>query len=216
MTRIKICCIASKEEAELAIRHGAAALGFVSAMPSGPGVLEESAIARILRDVPEEIDTFLLTSAVTVEEILRQHAACNTSTLQLVDHVSPAQHRTLRAALPGVRLVQVVHVLDETSVAEARRASETADALLVDSGNPTLPNKELGGTGRVHDWKLSARIVSEVSVPVYLAGGLDPANVRGAIDTVHPFGVDLCTGVRSQGSLDDGLLGRFMEAVRSR
>lgn len=210
---VKICCIMSEAEAALAIMHGASALGLVSHMPSGPGVIDEALIGRIVRAVPAGIETFLLTSLQTPAEIAAQHARCGTTTLQLVDHVSVEVHHHLRRLRPGVRLVQVVHVVDDDSVAYAQACAPAVDALLLDSGNPALAVKELGGTGRTHDWRLSRRIRDTVAAPVYLAGGLTALNVRHAIDTVHPYGLDLCSGVRSNGQLDAGKLATFMQAV---
>ena len=213
-TRVKVCCIASTEEADLAIASGAAALGLVSAMPSGPGVIDEAQIARIVAHVPPTVATFLLTSLQHADAIAGQHARCRTSVLQLVDRVEAAELRSLRSMLPGIRLVQVIHVCDEASVAEAREVAPLVDALLLDSGNQSLAVKELGGTGRIHDWVLSARIRESVAKPVFLAGGLNAANVGQAIAMVRPFGVDLCTGVRDSGALSARKLAAFMAAVR--
>ena len=198
---VKVCCIASVEEADLAISAGATALGLVSAMPSGPGVIGEALIAEIAAIVPPTIATFLLTSFQSADAIIDQHARCRTSVLQLVDRVEAAELRALRKKLPGIRIVQVIHVCDESCVEEARAVAPLVDALLLDSGNQSLAVKELGGTGRVHDWQLSARIRESVAKPVFLAGGLSAANVAQAVAIVRPFGVDLCTGVREAGSL---------------
>lgn len=211
--RVKICCIASHAEAELAVAAGASALGLVSAMPSGPGVIGEELIAEIAARVPASVATFLLTSRTQAASIVEQHRLCRTSVLQLVDRVPHDELRNLRAALPGTRLVQVVHIGGDDAVAEAVAASALVDALLLDSGNQALPVKELGGTGRTHDWSISRRIREAVVVPVYLAGGLSDANVGEAIAAVWPFGVDLCSGVRTAGKLDAGKLRRFFAAV---
>ena len=214
MTQVKICCIRSVEEAALAVRLGANALGLVSEMPSGPGTIDEKLIAAIVATVPEGIATFLLTSETNAASILAQQERCRVNTLQLCDHVSRGTHTELRVALPSVQLVQVIHVRDESSVTEALAAAESVDTLLLDSGNQSLTVKELGGTGRVHDWSLSARIVRESPIPVFLAGGLRPSNVAEAIRTVRPDGIDLCTGVRTDTALDEEKLSQFMASVR--
>jgi len=213
-TRIKVCCIASEEEAALAIAMGASAIGLVSRMPSGPGPIPEARIRDIARIVPPGISTFLLTSETTAEPIIAQQRYCGTNTLQLVDEVEPGVHAVLRDALPGIKIVQVIHVRDENAVTEARQVSPQVDALLLDSGNPSLATKELGGTGRAHDWAVSRRIRDAVEVPVYLAGGLNPLNVGKAIGQVQPFGVDVCSGLRTDGRLDAEKLEQFMHAVR--
>lgn len=214
-TYVKICCMASREEAALAMSMGADALGLVSAMPSGPGPIADELIADIAVTVPPPVATFLLTCRQDAEGIIEQHAVCRTSTLQLVDTVAPGELRKLRARLPGIRLVQVIHVGGDESIDEAREVSGLVDALLLDSGNQKLAIKELGGTGRVHDWKVSRRIREAVSVPLFLAGGLNAGNVREAIEAVQPHGVDICSGVRTAGRLDTDKLRAFMDAVRS-
>jgi len=213
--RVKICCIADEAEARLAIEAGAHALGLVSAMPSGPGVIAEEMIAAVARAVPASVATFLLTSRQRVPEIVAQHRRCRTTTIQLVDALVEGTHADLRSALPGVALVQVIHVTGPESVDEALAVADQVDALLLDSGNPRLQVRELGGTGRTHDWRLSATIREAVPVPVFLAGGLRPDNVRAAIAEVGPWGLDLCGGVRTGGRLDPAKLRRFMAETRT-
>jgi phosphoribosylanthranilate isomerase len=213
--RVKICCISSIAEARMAIEAGAAALGLVSAMPSGPGVISEEQIAEIAAVVPPPIATFLLTSQQGVESILGQQRRCRTNCVQLCDSVTSGSLRELKAALPGVSIIQVVHVRGPESVEEAVAVASLVDAILLDSGNPALAVKELGGTGRRHDWGLSKEIRERVSVPIFLAGGLKPDNVGEAIAAVQPFGLDLCSGVRTEGKLDREKLNRFFESVRA-
>jgi len=205
--------MAGPEEALAAIRLGATAVGLVSRMPSGPGPIEEDLIARIVSAVPPTIETFLLTCETAADAIAAQQRRTGASTLQLVDKVEPGTHRALRSELPNVRIVQVVHVTGEESVDESLGVAGDVDALLLDSGNPNLAVKELGGTGRRHDWAISRRIVESSAIPVYLAGGLNAANVREAIDTVRPYGVDVCSGVRTAGRLDEAKLAAFMSAI---
>ena len=212
-TRIKVCCIASIAEAQLAIEHGADALGLVSAMPSGPGPISEERIAAIAARVPPPIATFLLTAHTQVEDIVAQHRRCRTTTIQLVDRLTGGSLAELRAALPGIGIVQVIHVTGPESLDEAREAAPHVHALLLDSGNPRAAVKELGGTGRVHDWETSRRIRDASPVPVFLAGGLRPDNAAAAIATVRPWGLDLCSGVRRDGALDPERLRQFMSAV---
>jgi phosphoribosylanthranilate isomerase len=213
-TRIKICCIQSEEEARLAIAHGADALGLVGTMPSGPGPIDDELIARVAARVPPPLATFLLTSETDAQAIIAHVRRCQTNTLQLVDHVSDDVYPRLRRALPGIKLVQVIHVAGEESVADAIAAAAHADALLLDSGQPHAATKVLGGTGRVHDWAVSRRIVEAAPCPVFLAGELRADNVGAAIATVRPFGVDVCTGVRrADYALDRDRLRAFVAAV---
>lgn len=211
--RLKVCCIQDVEEARLAVRLGASALGLVSEMPSGPGVIAEETIAAIARMVPPPVASFLLTSRQDAAGIVEQQRRTRVSTLQICDRLPGGAHRDLRAALPGIALVQVVHVTGPESIEEAAAVAGEADAILLDSGDPSLAVKELGGTGRRHDWRLSRRIREAVPVPVFLAGGLRPENVREAIAAVGPFALDVCSGVRTNGRLDALKLERLVAAI---
>lgn len=211
--RVKVCCIASLEEARLAVSLGASALGLVSAMPSGPGVIDDATIAAVAASVPPPVARFLLTSRTEVAAIAAQQRASSVDTLQICDRLTHGTHDDLRAALPGVRLVQVVHVTGPESVEEAVEVAPHVDAILLDSGDQRLAVKQLGGTGRRHDWRLSARIREAIPVPLFLAGGLSAANAREAVEAVGPFGLDICSGVRTDGALDAAKLRAFMDAL---
>lgn len=211
--RIKVCCIADAQEAADAIAFGASAIGLVGDMPSGPGPISDREIFRIAQTVPPPIATFLLTSQQTSQGIIDHHRRTKTNTIQIVDELTDRAYHDIKAALPNVKLVQVIHVIGEESVDEAAELAEYVDAILLDSGNPKLAVKELGGTGRRHDWRLSKKIVETCGRPVFLAGGLNADNVRNAIETVQPFGIDLCSGVRTDGKLDLRKLEAFFDAV---
>lgn len=205
----------SVTEAWLAISHGAAAVGLVSEMPSGPGVISEDLIVEIAAKLPPALGSFLLTCKSDPEAIIEQQKRLRVNTIQICDRLEVQSYETLRAALPGISLVQVVHVTGAASVAEAISVAPFVDAVLLDSGNQSLPVKELGGTGRTHDWNLSLRIREAIDVPLFLAGGLKAENVADAIRQVRPFGVDVCSGVRTDGKLDEVKLRAFFEAVRA-
>jgi phosphoribosylanthranilate isomerase len=214
-TRIKICCIASISEAKTAIELGADAIGLVAKMPSGPGPIPDKLIKQIAYLVPPFIGTFLLTSEISADKIIKHHQKTQTNTIQIVDLLSKGTYFQIKETLPSVKIVQVIHVIDSTSVEMAIKISESVDALLLDSGNPNLRIKELGGTGRTHNWTLSKQIRLNSKCPIILAGGLKPENVRQAIEEVRPFAVDVCSGVRTNGHLDMKKLGDFIKNVCS-
>ncbi|PHS54337.1 MAG: N-(5'-phosphoribosyl)anthranilate isomerase [Lutibacter sp.] len=214
-THIKICCISSVQEAKMAIEAGASAIGLVGNMPSGPGIISDELIAEIADFAPKHIDSFLLTSETTVEKIIEHHSKVNTSTIQIVDAITEGTHLQIKMELPQIKIVQVLHVLDESSIEEAIEVSTHVDMILLDSGNPNLSTKELGGTGRVHNWEISKKIVKKVSIPVFLAGGLNPSNAFKAIMDVNPYGLDLCSGVRTNGNLDKQKLTSFFHALNN-
>jgi phosphoribosylanthranilate isomerase len=213
--RVKICCISSIDEARIAIEHGASALGLVGHMPSGPGVIEDELINQIVKTVPPPISTFLLTSKTKPQEIIKHYKRVYTTTIQIVDELEKRAYEIIRKALPNVKLVQVIHVIDDNSVKEAIEISKFVDAILLDSGNPNLSIKELGGTGRTHNWDISREIRNFIPIPLFLAGGLNKDNIRQAIETVQPFGIDLCSSVRTNGKLDQQKLKDFFKAIEN-
>jgi phosphoribosylanthranilate isomerase len=208
--RLKVCCIATTEEAELAINCGANAVGLVSEMPSGPGVISEERIAEIAARIPPGVSTFLLTASREVDVVVEQQRRFGVNTIQLCDDLPPEAILELRSLMPGVSIVRSIHVTGAEAIDQARTAARAAHALLLDSGDPSKGVKELGGTGRTHDWALSRKIRDEVDVPVWLAGGLTPENVAEAVHIVSPFGVDVCSGLRTEGRLDEEKLVRFV------
>jgi phosphoribosylanthranilate isomerase len=214
--RIKICCIQNVNEARLAIKYGAAALGFVSEMPSGPGVISEELIYEIAAKTPPAVATFLLTSRQHPSEIILQQKRCGTNSIQLVDNLREGSYSELRTALPGITLIPVIHVTGPESIVAALALAPQVNGVLLDSGNPNLAVKELGGTGRTHDWEISKEIRQRIQIPVFLAGGLHAGNVTEAIRRVRPFGVDVCSGVRTDGQLDEIKLAAFMSAAGAR
>ncbi len=211
--RVKICCIKSVEEAHLAIKSGASDLGFVSHMPSGPGILPEEAIANILKEIPQTMGTFLLTSKTIASDIIAQHKRMPTSTIQLVDRLAEGEYSLLNAALPNTEIVQVIHVQDLDAIQSAKRLSSFVNTILLDSGRPNATVRELGGTGKVHNWEISKKICENSSIPVFLAGGLNSNNIMNAIETVRPNGVDLCSGVRTNDRMDQVKLQAFFDAL---
>jgi phosphoribosylanthranilate isomerase len=213
--KVKICCISSIDEARIAIEHGAAAIGLVGQMPSGPGIIGDDLIEQIAKSVPPPIATFLLTSETSPQDIVKHYKRVNTSTIQLVDALEKREYEAIRQELPHVKLVQVIHVIDENSVKEAIEISAFVDAILLDSGNPNLSVKELGGTGRTHNWELSTEIRKAISIPLFLAGGINKDNVKQAIEMVQPFGIDLCSSVRTDGKLDPSKLQAFFNAMEA-
>lgn len=213
---VKICCIQSPDEARRAIAAGASHLGLVGAMPSGPGPIDDDTIAAIARGVGRQATPVLLTSEPDAAGIVGRISRTGVPCVQIVRTVAPDVRLAVREAVPDVTIIQVVHVQGPNSFDDAMAASVAADIVLLDSGRPGARVEELGGTGRTHDWSLSARIVAALDLPVLLAGGLNPENVVDAVRIVAPAGVDLCSGIRdARGALEDDRLARFVARARS-
>jgi phosphoribosylanthranilate isomerase len=213
--RLKVCCISSIKEAQIATHYGAHALGLVGDMPSGPGIISLALAREIALAVPPGLATFLLTAKTTLQDIVDEVRFTNVNTVQLVDTVDLNIYPVLRTAIPNVKIVQVLHVQDDRILPYAQQVADFVDALLLDSGNPQKEVKELGGTGRTHNWNISRKIVQTVNKPVFLAGGIDPTNVQTAIETVQPYGIDLCSGLRTNGQLDEIKLANLMQSIRA-
>lgn len=210
--RIKVCCISSLEEAIIALEHGASALGLVGPMPSGPGILEDRQIKKIAQALPPGVSSFLLTSETKVTAIVKHQRFCGTNTIQLVSKLD-GSYQELRDELPGVQIIQVIHVNGPESIREAQAVAPYVHAVLLDSGNPNAATPELGGTGRVHNWDVSREIVNSLDVPVFLAGGLNPNNIAEAWARVRPYGFDLCSGLRTNNQLDRVKVKQFFDQI---
>jgi phosphoribosylanthranilate isomerase len=195
------------------VKYGASAVGLVSRMPSGPGIISEELIAQIASEIPPAVASFLLTSEQAAKSIVAQQRRCRTNTVQICDRLSEGTYEDLTSAMPGISIVQVIHVIGPESVDEAVAVAQHVNGILLDSGNPALVTKELGGTGRKHNWALSLKIREQIDVPLFLAGGLNSSNVRQAIEEVGPYGLDICTGVRTDGKLDEKKLSLLFENV---
>ncbi len=211
---IKICCIQDRTEAQLAMDLGANALGLVSEMPSGPGIISLDQIRDIAAFIPIPINSVLLTSKQSSEEILEQVEYCKPTAIQIVDKILFGSHQDIHAAFPELIIIQVIHINGIEAIVETEKVSSDVDAILLDSGNKLLATKVLGGTGRAHNWSISTQICRYAQISVILAGGLNQTNVREAIRTVNPAGVDVCSGVRTNGKLDRVKLTSFMNNIQ--
>lgn len=213
--RIKICCIASLEEARLAIDAGADAIGLVGEMPTGPGVIEDDLAREIAAAVPPPVASVLLTQRTRACDIADHVAACGTSAVQIVNHIDPGEYPELIERLPpATRRIQVIHVEGPEARAMIEVYAPYVHAFLLDSGRPYETRPELGGTGRVHDWAISAGFVAKAKKPTFLAGGLNAGNVAEALRVVRPYGLDICSGVRTDDKLSPDKLHSFMANAR--
>lgn len=213
-TRIKVCGIGSADEARLAVEAGVDALGLNCVGPSSPRHIGDSATAEITKLTPPPVATFLLTVERTADAIAAHVRRTHPTVVQILWGIDPAEAARLAEVEPHVRRVQVVHVESRAALEMIPIYSPYVHAFLLDSGRPNAETPELGGTGRPHDWAISAEFVDASRLPVFLAGGLTPANVVAAIQQVKPFGVDLSSGVRTAGQLDLGKLAAFASSVR--
>lgn len=214
-TRMKICCIRDLDEAWLAVGHGVDAVGLVGPMPNGPGQIDAPTVRLLTANAPAGVSSWTLTIATDAATIIETARASATQTIQLVCGVEPAVADAVRAAMPALRIVSVIHVEGDDAIEAALRIAPHVHGVLLDSGRPGAKTPTYGGTGDTHDWAVSRRVVEAVPGPVWLAGGLTPSNVGDAIRAVRPFGVDVCSKLRTDGQLDAAKVAAFSAAVRA-
>ena len=208
MPFIKICGLKTYDEARLALDAGATAFGFLVALnyETADRISPEIA-ADIIGKLPKTAETVIVTHLTDPDKAADLARYTGAHTLQVHGDMRPAGVRQLVALAPSLRLIKAVHVSGPDSLETAAAYADIAHALLLD----TRTADRLGGTGRTHDWSISAQIVTAVPVPVYLAGGLTPDNVQRAIETVRPAGVDVNSGVKdSAGGKDRRKVGLFV------
>jgi phosphoribosylanthranilate isomerase len=218
-TRVKICAVASPAEARAAAHAGADAVGIAGPMPPSAETrsaapIETDTARAVFATAPPGVQAWLVTAETHANGVLQHLAFLNAAVVQITRRIDPGDHALIRGAAPWVRIVQVVRMQDEAALELAKGYARTADALLLDSGKPDATIADIDAPPRAHDWSACRQIVSMVDKPVYLAGGLNEANVGEAIQAVRPFGVDLTGGVRTMGKLDARKLSAFFAAVR--
>jgi phosphoribosylanthranilate isomerase len=144
-----------------------------------------------------------------LEEAVRFYKEIRADFLQLHGNEEVTFVKNLRSLVP-CNIIKTVHVKGEESIQEAKKHSRFSDAILLDTAA-----KEMGGSGKTHDWEISRRIVEAVEKPVFLAGGLTPENVREAVEMVRPYAVDVSSGVeREKGKKDLEKVRKFIEAAK--
>lgn len=190
--RVKICGIRDLDEARMAVSFGADALGFLVGLNyRTDDELDLRAAQRLMAEIPPFVSSVLVTHQVDLNWVAQACQQSGCTIVQLHGDFALAQIPELRGMVPNVRIIKTVSVVDERAITHAALAAQQADAVLLDSRTAT----RIGGTGRVHDWAISARIVQAIEKPVILAGGLKPDNVGNAIEVVKPFAVDVNSGV---------------------
>lgn len=211
--RVKVACIRDAEEARRAVSFGAAAIGMAAENPAGGPSLTEDQIRAVTESVPDSVGTFLMTTRRSAPDLARLARNTGVNTLQLWDEPEPDAYAHLRSAIPGLSIVQSIAVVGPEAVDRAIEVASLVDALVLDSAHRAAPARWEHQHGRTHDWQLSRRITEEVGIPVILSGGLSHRNVADAIRAVRPYGVEVCTGVRTKGALDTTLLVQFLEGL---
>jgi len=209
VTRAKICGIRDEGARDVAVAAGADAVGFVVEISRSKRSIDRDDARTLIEGLPPFVSSVIVVEPESVAEAAKLALDTGADVIQVNDTLSFEELESLREMV-SQRLVATIParpgMLDD-----AKRMSEVADALLIDS----LEGGKLGGTGTVHDWDMSADLVKNIALPVILAGGLDPENVALAIKTVRPYAVDVSSGVETDGSKDTMKIEAFLREVRS-
>ena len=204
MTWIKICGTTSDRDADVAIRAGANALGFI--MAESPRRVTDTDAYSIVTIVPKGVETIGVFVNEKIETLVQTTRFCKFSGVQLHGDEDASYIAELRRQLPGVRILKGTHFEELTNAGNLK-----PDAWLIDSGR----GSQRGGTGKTFQWREAMPLIKKLREPFIIAGGLNPKNVQDALGTFHPWGVDVASGVESYpGRKHPGLVAQFIDAVR--
>jgi phosphoribosylanthranilate isomerase len=192
--RVKICGITRPEDAELAVSHGAWAIGLIFHEPS-PRAVELAVAEGIGAEFRRQTEVAGVFVNRTLEEVADTAERCSLTILQLHGDEGPVYCAEI-ARRTGAKVMKAARVRDAESL-QALQAFRGVDYHLVDAHHPDL----FGGTGETFDWSLLARRRSKV--PLVLSGGLTPDNVAEGIRITHPFAVDSASGTEASPGIKD-------------
>jgi phosphoribosylanthranilate isomerase len=193
-TKVKICGITNEEDALKASILGANYLGFLVEIDFAEDKVTRKQAKDIIRKLPLEVEPVFVTYLKKAKPIIEIAKEIKPSIIQLHNDISLEEIGKIRIKLPKIKLTKSISVIDENSIGEAKKYEKYVDFILLD----TKSGKRKGGTGKVHNWDISRKIVKSVNKKVFLAGGLNPDNVLEAIKKVKPYAVDTNSGVKSK------------------
>ena len=196
--RVKVCGLTREEDVAIAVEAGADAVGFILGIPSSPRNLTLEKAERLVSKVPVFVDSVIVTAPKSFEWLIEVVQRVKPSAIQ-IHGKEQLDFTEIRRKLGNTRLIKTVYV-KEALDKETLKELKDFDAILLDSFN----KGQYGGTGKIHDWGLSAKIREAVKhVPVILAGGLKSENVKEAILKVQPYAVDVASGVEQEPGIKD-------------
>lgn len=211
MVKVKICGITNIKDALLAAELGADFLGFIVEISESEDSLSKDEAKNLIRQLPLEVIPVMVTYLNNAEEIVKVASYVIAGAVQLHSNISLPEIGKIRKALPKIKIIKAIHVIDEKVVSEAVKFSDYVDYILLDS----KAKGKIGGTGKTHDWSISRKIILKCKKPVLLAGGLNPENVLDAVRKIKPFGVDVNSGVKAKPRVKDAeKLRKFIENAK--
>ena len=220
--KVKICGTTSVADASMAADAGADYSGVVVEVPFSERSVPIDSAAEIARRTP--IPTVILVFDRPTDWVIKAAAKIKPFAIQLLGHEPPTQVAELKGALSCEVWKSLFLPTENDPAADVKaifaqieaHINAGVDALLFDTADFSNGQARFGGTGTRSDWNLSAELIQVCKVPAFLSGGIRPENVREAIETVRPYGVDLCSGVEaSKGIRDRRKLDQLMKHART-
>ena len=213
---IQIAGVRDRREADMIVRCGADLLGFPLRLAGGGEDLVESDAGEIIRGLRPPARGVVITYLADARSILELCRTAGSRIVQLHGAVPVTALAALRELSPDLWIIKSLVVRGDNVTALETLVDRTGpfvDAYITDTFDPATG--ACGATGCTHDWAISRRLVEHSPKPVILAGGLNPGNVREAVVTVRPAGVDTHTGVEGRdGGKDRALVERFVLEAR--
>jgi phosphoribosylanthranilate isomerase len=208
--RVSVCAAKNEEDVRAVVAGGADAVGvLVQTRHTAEDAVDLHVAAKILDIVPPYVSRYAVTHAAALEDLITCVDELPIDTLQLHDHVLPQVVTRLRTLRPHLRILKAVHVTNE--IPSVQPWGELCDGLVFDTVN--LAEDRIGGTGKVHDWRLTRVAQGTIATPVILAGGLTPENVCQAVRAVRPWAVNVNSGVELNGMKSEQLVREFVNAA---
>jgi len=197
MIKVKICANRSVEDAKMSIAFGADVIGIlVGQEHTSDDFVDKFKAREIATFAKGKCDVSLVTHLTNAKEIIELTKFIGNNTIQLHSDISEDEVLLIRKELPNVKLVRLIHVSSDGKICTDYQKMKYVDFYLLDSFN--LKTNQVGGTGLTHDWNKSRKLISILNKPTFLAGGLNPNNVKEAIKLTRPYGVDVNSGCKNE------------------
>jgi len=211
--KIKICGIKTEHDLTVAINAGADAVGFITDVPvDSPRKITLAEASRMISKVPVFVTSVLVIMPENAQHAVRMIHAAKPAAVQIHNALPLSELVTIRKT--GVKLIKTIPVSRDSSsdtlIMQVKELSGIVDAVLLD----TALDGKTGGTGMQHNWEVSSKVVLNSAIPVILAGGLKPENVREAAGCVRPYAVDTASGVETGGKKDEKKVLDFIKNAR--
>jgi len=224
-TRTKICGNRNPEDLDYAIACGADAVGFITDVPvKSPRKIDSETAKDLIKRVPVFVDSVIVIMPEDLDSAVALIRKTRPTVVQIHNDLPDAELAKLASTVDPVKLIKTIAIPDgagpeiaDRVISRIHKLTGIADAILLDTSTSTTSRTgntstgaRSGGTGKVHDWRISAEIVRRSRLPIILAGGLTPDNVSDAIRKVCPYAVDTASGVETDKRRDCDKVKRFI------